>query len=177
MRWIPFAILVYMAAVLQTAVAPYLALHGVWPDFLVIVALYYVLAAKAVDAMLACWIVGLVIDLTGLSYPGARAANVGAHALALGLISVPLVRLRDYVFRESVWTQLTFTFTAMFALAALAGLHMLYTTGHLDRIGTVLTRGAYEAAYTAVLAPYGHWLLRLFRGPLGVGAAPRWSVR
>lgn len=175
MRWIAFAILLYCVTVAQTTLAPLLALHGVWPDFLAIVAVYYALAAAPADAMLACWVVGLAMDLSGASYQAS--GNVGVCALSLGLISVPLVKARDLTFRDSVWTALVFSFIAKLALSLLVGVHMLYVTQTEGRFGEVATVGVYSAVYTAVLAPYGHWMLKQFRGLLGVGVSYRWGVR
>lgn len=175
MRWIAFAILIYLVLVLQTAVAPLLAMHTVWPDFMVVTAVWFALMARAPDAMLACWFIGLAMDLAGLSYQGH--SNVGAHALALGLLSIAIVKVRDFTFRESVASQLFYTFFTKLGLCALVGLHMLYVVGELGRFGEVMARGLYEAVYTAALAPYGHWLLRQFRGPLGIVTHERWSAR
>lgn len=175
MRWITFAIVLYLILALQGAVAPYLALHTVWPDFLVIVGVYFALTARAPDAMLACWIIGLMTDLASLSY-GNR-SNIGIHALCFGLLAVGIVRIRDLTFRESIWSQLFYTFTVKLLLASAVGLYMLYSIGALDRFGEVFNRSFYEAVYTAALAPYGHWLLRQFRGPLGITAVERWGVR
>ena len=175
MRWITFAILLYCVTVIQTTVAPMLKLHGVWPDFLVIVAVYYALAAAPRDAMLACWVVGLAIDLTGASY--LEHGNVGIAALSLGLIAILLVKARELTFRDSIWTALFFTFTAELILSVLVGVHRLYVAKAPGRLGDVATVGVYLAAYTAVVAPYVHWILRQLRGVLGVGVSYRWGVR
>lgn len=175
MRWIAFAIIIYLVLVLQTAVAPLLALHTVWPDLMVIAAVWFALLAKPPDAMLACWIIGFAMDLAGLSYHGY--SNLGIHALGLGLVAMVIVKVRDFTFRESVASQLFYTFFTKLALSAIVGLHMLYVVGELGRTGEVMTRGVYEAIYTAALAPYGHWLLRQVRGPLGIVAYERWSTR
>lgn len=173
MRWIAFAIIVYIVAVLQTAVAPFLKLHGVWPDLMVISAVYFALVAKPVDARMACWVVGLTADLLTLSYDGY--SNVGIRAVSFGLAAIVIVKVRDFFFRESVWSQLFFTFGAKLFVDVAVGLHMLYVLGQMDRFGAILTTAIYQAVYTAALAPYGHWLLRQLRGPLGVGTAPRWT--
>lgn len=175
MRWIAFAILLYCVTVVQTTVAPMLKLHGVWPDVLVIVAVYYALAAAPTDAMLACWIVGLMIDLSGAGY--LQHGNVGIGALSLGLIALLLVKARELTFRDSIWTALFFTFSAKLILSILTGVHMIYVAKAPVRLGEIVTVGFYSAAYTAVLAPYGHWILRQLRGPLGVGVSYRWGVR
>ena len=173
MRWIAFAIILYLVAVLQTAVAPLLALHGVWPDFIVITAVYFALVAKPADARLACWIVGLTADLLTLSFEGY--SNVGIRAISLGLTAVFIVRVRDFFFRESVWSQLFFTFGTKLVVDVVVGLHMLYLVGEMNRFTELFSLAVYQAVYTAALAPYGHWLLRQLRGPLGVGATPRWT--
>ena len=173
MRWIAFAIILYLVAALQSSVAPLLALHGVWPDFILITGVYFALVAKPSDARLACWITGLTADLLTLSYDGY--SNVGIRAITMGFLAVLIVKMREFVFRESVWSQLFFTFVAKFAIESVAGLHMLYLVGRMDQFGELLVLASCEAAYTAALAPYGHWLLRQLRGPLGVGAVPRWA--
>lgn len=174
MRWVAFALLVYLVTVLQSSVVPYFAVHTIRPDLMVILAVHYALAARTHDAVIACWIIGLAIDLTSLSYPGH--ANVGVHALSLGMIGWLIVKLRDLTFRESVVTQLLFTFAAKFALSILVGVHMLYVLGERDRFGEILTTAAYAAVYTAILGPYGHWILRRLRNLLGIGATHRLRV-
>jgi len=169
-RWISFAIVLYAAAVFQSAAAPYLSLYSVRPNLLVVLAVFYALEARRDDAMLACWMIGLVMDLTGLSYVHHGVSNVGLCALGLGLMSVVIVKLRELTFRESVWSQLFFCFAAQAALFALIALHMAYALHTWEHFGRVVRWGLYAAVYTAVVAPYGHWVLRQFRGTLGVGA-------
>ncbi|MFQ5430032.1 MAG: rod shape-determining protein MreD [Phycisphaerae bacterium] len=175
MRWIAFAILLYLITVLQTSAVPFLAVHTVRPDLMVILAVHYALLAPAADAMLACWCIGLVIDLAGMSY--AQHSNVGVNALALGLLGLFIVKVRELTFRESPVTQLAFALIVKLALALLVGLHMLYVLDAWDRFGEVLTTAIWSAVYTAVLAPYAHWVLRRFRRVLGVGVAHRLRVR
>lgn len=175
MHWIAFAILLYLATVLQSAVAPFLAVHTIRPDLLVIVAVHYALLARAPDALIACWLTGLAIDLTGLSYT--EHANVGVNAFVLGLVALLIVGLRDLTFRESALTQLVFTFLAKLILSLLVGLHMLWAVGQWHRWGEVFTAACWAAVYTALLAPYGHWILRRLRTLLGLGAPHHLRVR
>ena len=176
MRWISFAILLYVTAVLQTAVAPFLALHSIRPDFLVVVAVFYMLTAKDHDAALAGWVIGLIIDLLTLSYPHQQYSNVGLHAISLGLTAFLAVKARGVVVRESVWSQLIFAFCAKFLLALAVGAHLLFATGAAGGFTDVAARGLYEAIYCAAIAPYGCWILQRMRGLLGVGFSHRWSV-
>jgi rod shape-determining protein MreD len=174
MYWVAFAILLYVVAVLQTAVVPFFAVHGVRPDLMVIVAVHYALSARAADALLTCWTIGLVTDLCGLGY--AHHAAVGAHALALGLVGLFIVGLRDFTFRDGVTAQLFFTFTAGLLQSLLVGLHLRYAATSPPAPAEVLLGALYGAVYTALLAPYAHWLLRRLRAPLGIGPPHRVRV-
>lgn len=175
MRWIAFAILVYCVTVVQTAVAPFMAVNTIRPDLMVIVAVYYALTASKYDAMLACWIIGLVIDLTGASYTSG--GNVGLYAFSFGLIAMIIVKVRDLTFRESPLTQVFFTAATKVAVAMLAGVHMLHRLDDWGRLGDVFKAAVFSAIYTAILAPYAHWLLRRLRTILGLSATRRIRVR
>jgi len=175
MHWIAFAILLYIATVLQTAGAPFLAVHTVVPDLMVIVAVHYALLARPHDGMIACWCTGLAIDLAGLSYTDH--SNVGVHALSLGLIGFAIIKVRELTFRENALTQLAFAFIAKFTLTLLVGLHMLYVLDQWHRLREIATVGIWAAVYTGLLAPYVHWILRHFRAALGLGVTHRLRVR
>jgi rod shape-determining protein MreD len=157
-------------------VAPFLALHSILPDFMVVVAVFYMLTARDHDAALAGWVIGLVMDLMSLSYPQQRYANVGLHALSLGLIALMAVKARGAVVRESVWSQIVFAFVAKFLLALVAGAHLHFVTDFHGGFADAAARGLYEAIYCAAIAPYGCWILQRLRGLLGVGFSQRWSV-
>lgn len=174
MHWVAFVILLYVVAALQSAAVPFVAVNTVRPDLMVLVAVHYALAAKQYDALLACWFTGLAVDLSGISYQ--NAGNVGIHALAMALIAWPIVKMRSFILRDSILTQLLFTFAAKLGLDLLVGLHMMYAIGDWSRLKEVTTAGLYAAIYTAVLAPYGHWFLKRLRGVLGIGAAHRLRV-
>jgi len=175
MRWVAFAILLYIALALQSAAAPFVAVNSIRPDLIVIVAVHYALAARTYDALLACWCLGLAVDLVSISYRGH--ANVGLHALVLSLLAMPIVKVRSFFFRDSVFTQLVFTFLAKLALDLIVGMHMMWAVGDSSRWGEIAAAAVYSAIYTAVLAPYGHWFLRRFRGVLGIGASHTLRVR
>jgi len=175
MRWVSFAILLLVVLALQSAAAPFVAVHTVQPDFLIIVAVYYGLTARTYDALFACWIIGLAIDLTGLGFQ--QYSNVGIHALVLGLIGAGLVKLRELFFRDSVMTQILLTFIGKWAMDAAVGLHMILVVDLPIDFSEIATRGFHAAAYSAALAPYGFWFLRGLRNTLGLGAPERLRVR
>lgn len=175
MHWIAFAILLYIATVLQTASIPFLAVHTVVPDLMVIVAVHYALLARPHDGMIACWCTGLAIDLAGLSYTDH--SSVGVHALSLGLIGWAIIKVRELTFRENALTQVAFAFIAKLALTVFVGLHMLYVLDPWDRLQEIATMGFWAAVYTGLIAPYIHWTLRRFRAALGLGVTHRLRVR
>ncbi len=175
MRWISFVILLLFVTVLQASVAPFLAVHTIRPDLMIILAVHYALAARTNDAVLAAYFVGLAIDLTSLGFAGD--ANVGLHALSFGLIAFAIVKLRDLTFRESVVTQFLFTFAAKLLLSLMTGIYLSCVLDLGSGWREILVTGAYTAAYTAVLAPYGYWFMRSLRRPLGIGTTHRLRVR
>lgn len=171
MRWLPFAILLYVTAVLQTAFAPFVAIHTVQPDFLVILAVYYALHARRYDALIACWIIGLMIDLSGMSYLSTGYSNLGVSAFALGLIAFLIVNIREAIVRDSAATQLVMTFGVKMLLGMMTGCHMLYVLGAWNRMGDLIAITLWQAVYTSAIALYGHWVLKHMRFVLGVGIA------
>lgn len=171
MHWITFIILVWAAAAVQQSVVPFFAVRTIQPDLLVIIAVHYALAARAHDALLACWVIGLVTDLSSLSFN--QAPNVGLHAFSLGLLGWIVVKVRDLTFRESAMTQLLFTFMVKGSLSFLTGWYVWYAVGGAVSVRELTLTGIYSAAYTAILAPYGHWILRQMRNLLGITGSHR----
>ncbi len=174
MRWIAFTILLYIVTVLQTAVVPYLGVHHTRPDLLVILAVYYALTARSQDALLAAWFIGLAADLTGLGL--VRHGGIGLHAFTMGLIAILIVNTRDFTFRDSVVTRLVYTLLAAFAQSLLVGLHLYYTAANRPAMIDIVLGSLYSAVFTALLAPYGHWILGRIRTLLGLGAVGRVRV-
>lgn len=171
LHWITFIILVWAAAAVQQSVVPFFAIHTIQPDLLVIIAVYYALGARVHDALLACWAIGLVIDLSSLSFH--EAPNVGLHAFSLGLIGWLVVKVRDLTFRESGMTQLLFAFLVKASLSFLTAWYAWYSVGAAVSVRGLILTGLYSAAYTAILAPYGHWILRQMRTLLGITGSHR----
>lgn len=174
MRWMPFAILLYLTTALQVSLSPFFAVHGISFDLMVILAVHYALLARAGDAQIACWIIGFAADLTSLNYQ--NHSNIGIHAIAFGLLGLAIVNLRELTFRDSVVTQLLLTFVGKLLVATIVSLHMVYVLGEWSRLGQLFLMGFYSAIYTALVAPYGHWFLKKLRGVLGIGTPHRVRV-
>lgn len=171
MRWIPFVILLYLGAVVQSTIAPLIEIKTIRPDLLIILAVYYALLAPRYDAMLACWCIGFLIDLTSIGY--ASHSNVGVHAVGLGTAGILIVGLRDYTIQDSPFTQMLYCFAAKLFVAGIMILHMVYIVDIQDVAFRFLNVGLWEAVYTGLLAPYLFWSLRKLRGTLGLGSPRR----
>lgn len=171
MHWIAFVILLYVTTAIQTTVAPMLAVHSIRPDLLSIVAAYYALSARKEDALIACWLIGLAADLTGLGF--ARHSGIGASSLAMGLIGLAVVGMRELTFRDSVITQLLTSFLISFSFALLTGLYLYFSASNRPAAWDVVQSSLYGAVYTAVIAPYCQWVLRRMRNLLGLPVTRR----
>lgn len=171
MRWIPFIILLYVGAVLQTTIVPVVEIHEIRPDLLIILAVYYALMAPRYDALLACWCIGFLIDLCSAGYT--THSNVGVHAVGLGVAGILIVGLRDYTIQDSPLTQMLYClFTKIFVTGVMV-LHMAYVLDVDNIVGRFMAVGCWEAVYTGLLAPYAFWSLRKLRGTLGLDPARR----
>jgi rod shape-determining protein MreD len=175
MRWIAFIILACLLIVLQTTVAPFIAVHSIRPDLMVLAAVYYALMARRRDALLACWCLGFAVDLNGL--PLSAHSTVGVSALAYGLAGLLVVRLRELTFPEHVLTYVVIVTAWTFWTDLASGLHLMWRLEQPERFANFAVRAGYAALYSAVLAPYAHWLLRRLRNVLGLGAVRTVRVR
>ncbi len=166
MRWIAFLILIYVATVFQTTVAPFIAIHGVRPDVLIIVAVYYALMAQRYDAFIAAWGIGLMVDLTSLGFR--TYSNVGICAVAYSIAAMMMVGLREYTFRATPVAQVLYCFGAKLFVSAAVIAHMSVVADQSVAIGGLIALAVWEAAYTAVIAPYVCWVLKRLQPGLGL---------
>lgn len=167
MRWVPLAILIYLVILLQTTVLRVLSvtipsLGPVCPDMMAITAVFLALrAGSGADAMLAAWLLGLMVDLTAPGGPGSGAV-VGPMAVAYALAAGGLFKIRDAFFRDSAVTQgilvLVFcalTHSAWVTVQAVVNYHAVTALEYVRTLGQV----GVSSAYSAVMAPLGHFLL------------------
>lgn len=175
MRWVIFAILVYVVCVLQTTLIGLVEVHRVRPDLLVLTAAYVGLVARRHDACLAAWCLGLAADLCGMSFRDR--SGIGPHALAFGLAALITVRVRELVFRDHLLTYVACAAAWTLLAYAVEAVHLSWALRRWDLLGAWMTAGLWTAAYTALLAPYAHWALRRARPLLGLDAVRTYRVR
>ena len=136
-----------------------------------IVAAFFALTARREDALIACWLIGFAIDLTGLGF--SRHSGVGPSSLVMGIVCLGVVTVRDLTFRDSVVTQLAASFVISFGFAILTGMYLAFAAANRPATWDVVQSGLYGAVYTAVIAPYCQWVLRRMRNLLGLPVSRR----
>lgn len=168
MRWVLLAILIYLLSLVHTSLGGLLtftvpSLGNVSPDLLAILAVLLAMhAVSAADAMLAAWLMGLVIDLT--TGAGAEASTaVGVMSLTYALAAGVIYRLREIVFRDSVMAQCLMV--VVFCILAhwlwvtvqwIIALRFMMWSGY----GVMLFQATALAFYSAVLTGLLSWPLR-----------------
>jgi len=150
MKWTSFAILAGVAVVLQTSATPFIAIQSIRPDLLFVLAAHYALWGPWPDAAIAAWILGLAADLQSVD-------RIGAHAFCFGLAAWAIMRLRQIVFRDHAATQIVITLTFTVLIQVAVALYRRW--GATGEPPVILWPALLTGAYTAVCAPYLHWLL------------------
>lgn len=154
MRWFVFIPLAYLAIVVQTSLvyAARLPVGGslvLGFDLPAAVAVAVALRVRSgSEAMLAAWVLGLLVDLTALNAP------LGMYALGFAVGAAAVYRLRDAVFGENPMTQIVLGFLLAAAAHGWAALFAgLYAHGHQGRLGGNLAQALLVAACTAAATP------------------------
>lgn len=158
MRWVRFIILAYVVILVQCTLGGLLIVHTpvgrIGADLAAIMALFVAFRARTgTDAMLACWVLGMGLDLT----TGAPAA--GPMALAYAIMGGLAFRIREVIFRERALTQAIMTLFFVLPAHALWITAQTLRSGGWEFYGSMLLEAAGIAAFTAVLAPLVTFLL------------------
>ncbi|MCK5114837.1 MAG: rod shape-determining protein MreD [Phycisphaerae bacterium] len=170
MRWVGFGIFAYLFVMVQMTLGNILtldrlAMGPVGPDFLVIFALFIAFNARdVIDAMLAGWVLGMLIDLT----TGGGGSCVGPMAILYSFVTWGAFSIREGIYSERALTQVI-----------VAGLFCIITHGLWITIqslvafklswggyGAMLLQVFFSGLYTAVLTPMVYFGLMLFRSYL-----------
>ena len=152
MRWVPFAILSILTIVLQTTLVQKMAIQSIWPDWMFVLAVHYALWGPWPEAVIAAWILGLLVDLQSVD-------RIGLHAFAYGAAAWAIMRLRLVVFRDHPLTQITLTLTFALGIQLTVGLYRRWGLGTEPSVTSLWWPALFTAVYTAACAPYLHWLL------------------
>lgn len=171
MRWFNFGIMSLAALVLQVGVGRLLSLgpQQIMPDLLLMLAVVIAFRGSSEDAPMACWILGLLKDLSS-------EAVLGSYALGFGLAAVVILRLRELLYGEHPLGLITMFFFASIAVEQLAWIiGVLRGDFSWEHYGSVGTTIVFAALLTAAVAPYGQWLLVKLHRQLGLSARRKYT--
>ena len=175
MRWVVLLIVTFMFLVMELSLQRVMALGGVRPSFVAALVVFVSLFAPRVNALWACWGIGLIIDLLSpLPHGGGRAGPlIGAHALGFTFACFLLLQIRPTLFRRQALT--VSIMTVIFLLASSLVVVFLYT------VHGWYPRQAEDLAWTT-LSPLGELGRRLavalYSGLLSLplGAVLMWTL-
>jgi len=170
MRWLGFAICAVVVLTLQTTLAWRLEIGGVRPDWMLVMAVFFTLHARSMDALIGAWLLGAAMDVYSIARFGLLS---GCYAVTM----LAVYAVREYVFRDNPIAHFVLTFISAAVIGMASMVYRVVTVGGADSgvmatVGTLLL----GAAYTAAWAPPLHYVLLRFPRFLGVGA-PRRSFR
>ena len=150
MRWFPFFILAYVALSLQIGLSGFDHMYGARPDFVLMAAIFIALNAPRDQALLGCFVLGLLRDLLAGGTP------LGLMALVYGLVGMFVISTQEIVYREHFLTHFSLGLAGGLLSGAVVFLHgciysWLHAAHKLPRpsVGPLIS----GAIYTAILAP------------------------
>lgn len=164
MRWFNFTILLTAAIVLQTGVARIFGLgpQRIMPDLLLLVMVVMAFRGARDQALLPCWILGLVKDLSS-------AAPLGSYALAFGLLALTITYLRELLYGQRLLPMMLTVLVGSFLVEQMVYLLCVIKGAPLaDQYGRLSLGMLFSAGLTAALLPYGHGLLMKLHRWLGL---------
>jgi rod shape-determining protein MreD len=170
MRWFNFAILVMIVLVLQVGITRLFSIgsQNIMPDLLLMVAVILAFRGQGYSVLIACWVLGLVRDLSS-------DAVLGTYAIAFGLVALMVSRLHQFLYVDRPLSVILVTFVSAFAVEQFAILAVLLR-GDLKsgQYGSLTLSILLSALFTAVLAPYAQWLILKIQRLIGLPRNQPW---
>ncbi len=169
MRWVPFAILVYVLLVAQSTLVGMITfdlgyMGKVAPDLLAMAAVFVVIGGPdLISVMAAAWMLGFALDMTAVGVVD-TAAVVGPMSFAYATAAWIIFRMREAVFTKHAFTQ------AMLALLFCLVAHLIWVSVQVVMSGSwanywqLVAQASGISIYTALLMPLGYWLLSSVQG-------------
>jgi rod shape-determining protein MreD len=138
-----FALVALLAVVLDSALAPEIEILGARPDFLVLVVVYGSLLLGGHTAIIAGFLMGLVVDSELPAY-------LGLHALALSITGYVSAGVWSRLVRANVLVQCVILFGASIIHDSIY--YVVYYRNHMEMFGRfIVSQGVLGAVYTAAL--------------------------
>jgi rod shape-determining protein MreD len=184
MRWITFVILLYVMAGLASAQFLGLPHSGTFLsspriEYVLILVIFYSLFGDENLAPILALACGFTLDIINVD------DVFGIRAMAAGLMSVAIIKIRLSIFREQILSQAIVTFLAVMLFAVVTGLLLMFAPTQTARAATTLPgdvgggggqMGLFRylglmtgnALYTGAFSPAFYWVLLKMRGMLGI---------
>jgi rod shape-determining protein MreD len=156
MRPLSYFILAYITLGLQAGIARAIQWNTAGPNFVLLAVIFIALNAPRDTALLACFGLGAMQDLTS-------GGTMGLYALCYGIVALFIVAIQQAVYRRHPVTHLMLAMIAGFMVALILAFHgWLRPPGpdrapdgqHLPPIHSPILPLFYTAIYSAILAPF-----------------------
>jgi rod shape-determining protein MreD len=170
MRWFGFALVAVTAVTLQTTVAPRLVIGGAFPDWILVVVVFFAMHVRSMDVVLAGWVLGLLADFQ-------TAERFGIMSLSCGLVALLVYYTRDHVFRAHPLAHFAMTAVGETIVQLVLLTYFLIAGGQgALSVGSHMATALGVVLYTALFAPPLHAFLLRYGQPLGLNL-PRYTHR
>jgi rod shape-determining protein MreD len=151
MRWPVYFILAYVATGLQIGLGEFMRVGAARPDLVLLAVIFIAIHAPRDAALLGCFGIGMMKDMTTLS-------PLGLYALAYSLAAMFTVSTQELVYRAHPVTHFSLAFVGSLLAGAVVLIHG-WIRGPSAPVGEVFG----NALFTALLAPVVLGLLSLAR--------------
>src|SRR5208337_5115367 len=146
MRWLSFFILAYIALGLQAGLARAIEWNGAAPNFVLLAVVFIALNAPRDAALLACFILGAMHDLTSQG-------TLGLLAFSYGLVATFVLGIQQAVRRRHPVTHFMLALLGGIVTAIVLSLHGWLRPPAAGIRAPILPLFT-AAVYTAILAPF-----------------------
>ena len=142
MRWLTYFILAYVMLGLQIGLRGFFDIGGAWPNLVLMAAIYIAINAPHDAALLGCFGLGLIQDMTSEQ-------RLGIYALSYGLVAMFTVSTQQIVYRGHPLTHFSLALVGSLLTSFIIAVQG-WVRGPSPHVMTLL----YCSLYTAVLAPF-----------------------
>ena len=155
MRWISFFILAYVALGVQLGLAGAADIQGAGVNVVMLAAIFIALNVPRDEALLGCFLLGLMQDLLTLQ-------PLGVWAVAYTIVGMFVISTQEFVYREHPLTHITLGLGGGLLSGAVRWLHAwLYAAIHHQETATVSVKTVLLGAIlSAAAAPVVLWALQ-----------------
>jgi rod shape-determining protein MreD len=160
MRWFRFAVLVFVATILQTSLVSMISIRGVQPDLLLILLVFFAIRIDPRDAIVASFAIGFAADLSN-----PVADLMGPQIISFGVCGTLLSDVHSVISIQRISHQVI----AILIVGALTALlSYLLTLFRADAVTAHFTQQLFwQPLYSAILGPFlffpAAWWMRISR--------------